>query len=352
VLEDTPLDIAVFAGIYQPRDYDSEFKGLVTSRTALASSLNVPAVKTLSLVGLEPFLITLRHVGIKGLNEEGDFYGPSLALGSIDVSLWELVNAYRCLANSGQWSELRLSPAGTEVARPKKVFSGEATFLVSDILSDRGARSATFGLENPLSTRFWTAVKTGTSKDMRDNWCVGYSQRYTVGVWVGNFSGEPMWNVSGISGAAPVWIEIMNRLHAAENSPEMRPPQSLVKQEIRFPEGVESARAEWFMQGTEPNAEGQEVGQFNQRIVYPPSGIVIALDPDIPPELQKIFFVSQPRTSHLQWVLNDHAIMEGGKDYPWAPQAGSYTLSLVDAKGRIIDTVQFEVRGSSVPAGE
>ncbi len=352
VLEDTPLDIAVFAGIYQPRDYDSEFKGLVTARIALASSLNVPAVKTLSLVGLEPFLATLRSVGIKGLNEEGDFYGPSLALGSIDVSLWELVNAYRCLANRGQWSELRLSLAGTAIARSKKVFSDEATFLISDILSDRGARSATFGLENPLSTRFWTAVKTGTSKDMRDNWCVGYSQRYTIGVWVGNFSGEPMWNVSGISGAAPVWIEIMNRLHAAEKSPDMLPPQSLVKQEIRFPEGIESARAEWFMQGTEPNAEDQEVGQFNQRIVYPPSGTVIALDPDIPPELQKIFFVSQPRAGYLQWVLNDHAITEGGKDYPWTPQTGSYTLSLVDAKGRIVDTVEFEVRGVSVPSAD
>jgi len=352
VLEDTPLDIAVFAGIYQPRDYDSEFKGLVTSRTALASSLNVPAVKALSLVGLEPFLITLRAVGIKGLNEEGDFYGLSLALGSIDVSLWELTNAYRCLANSGQWSELRLTPGRSVIARPKKVFSGEAAFLVSDILSDRGARSATFGLENPLSTRFWTAVKTGTSKDMRDNWCVGYTKRYTIGVWVGNFSGEPMWNVSGISGAAPVWIEIMNRLHSAENSPVMRPPHALVKQEVRFPEGVEPARAEWFMQGTEPNAQDQEVGQFNQRIVYPPSGTVIALDPDIPPELQRIFFISQPKAGHLQWVLNDHAIMEGGKDYPWAPQAGSYTLSLVDAKGRIIDTVQFEVRGPSIPSGD
>jgi penicillin-binding protein 1C len=352
VLEDTPLDIAVFAGIYQPRDYDSEFKGLVTARIALASSLNVPAVKTLSLVGLEPFLATLRAVGIKGLNEEGEFYGPSLALGSIDVSLWELTNAYRCLANSGQWSELRLSLAGTASARPKKVFSGEATFLISDILSDRGARSATFGLENPLSTRFWTAVKTGTSKDMRDNWCVGYSRRYTVGVWVGNFSGEPMWNVSGISGAAPVWIEIMNRLHAAEKSSAMPPPQSLVKQEIRFSEGIESARAEWFMQGTEPNAPNQEIGQFNRRIVYPPSGTVIALDPDIPAELQRIFFISQPKGGYMRWVLNDHTITEGGKDYPWTPQAGSYTLSLIDNKGRLIDTVQFEVRGASVPSAD
>jgi penicillin-binding protein 1C len=352
VLEDTPLDIAVFAGIYQPRNYDAEFKGLVTSRIALASSLNVPAVKTLSLVGLEPFLSTLRRLGIKGLNEAGDFYGPSLALGSVDVSLWELTNAYRCLANSGQWSEPRLTPAGTEAARPRKVFSRDAAFLISDILSDREARSATFGLENPLATRFWTAVKTGTSKDMRDNWCIGYSRRYTIGVWVGNFSGEPMWNVSGISGAAPIWIEIMNQLYFPDSNPEMQPPQSLVKQEIQFPKGIEPARAEWFIQGTEPNAKDQNVGQFNQRIIYPPSGTIIALDPDIPPELQKIFFISQPRASHLRWVLNDRAIMEEKNNYPWTPQAGAYTLSLVDEKGHVIDAVQFEVRGASVPSAD
>ena len=189
LLDDSPLDIAVISGIYQPRNYDSQFKGFVTSRIALASSLNVPAVKTLSLVGIEPFLNKLRQLGIKGLNESGDFYGPSLALGSADVSLWELTNAYRCLANEGQWSGLRLISEENGSVQKKRVFSKEATFLISDILSDREARSATFGLENPLSTRFWTAVKTGTSKDMRDNWCVGYSRKYTVGVWTGNFSG-------------------------------------------------------------------------------------------------------------------------------------------------------------------
>ena len=212
LLDDTPLDIAVLSGIYQPGNYDSQFRGWVTSRVALASSLNVPAVKTLSLTGIETFLSKLRQLGIKGLNESGDFYGPSLALGSADVSLCELVNAYRALANGGEWSELRFASAET-ISQRRKIFSKEATFLISDILSDRDARSITFGLENPLSTRFWTAVKTGTSKDMRDNWCVGYSRRYTVGVWVGNFSGEPMWNVSGITGAAPIWIEMMDFLH-------------------------------------------------------------------------------------------------------------------------------------------
>ena len=180
-MDDTPLDIAVLSGIYQPRNYDSQFKGLVTSRIALASSLNVPAVKTLSLVGIEPFLNKLRQMGIKGLNESGDFYGPSLALGSADVSLWELVNAYRTLANEGSGAN---SVSPLKKIRPrsrKRVFSKEAAFLISDILSDREARSITFGLENPLATRFWTAVKTGTSKDMRDNWCIGYSRNIRSG---------------------------------------------------------------------------------------------------------------------------------------------------------------------------
>ena len=292
LLDDTPLDIAVLSGIYQPGNYDSQFRGLVTSRVALASSLNVPAVKTLFLVGIEPFLSKLRQLGIKGLNESGDFYGPSLALGSADVSLWELVNAYRTLANGGEWSELRFASAET-ISQRRKIFSKEATFLISDILSDREARSTTFGLENPLSTRFWTAVKTGTSKDMRDNWCIGYSKRYTVGVWVGNFSGEPMWNVSGITGAAPIWIEMMDFLHRDVPSIKREALPGLVWKKVEFSSGIAASREEWFMRGTEPNSDDQRIGQFNQRILYPPSGTVIALDPDIPKELQKVFFISQ-----------------------------------------------------------
>jgi len=192
-----------FQRIYHPRNFESQFQGLVPVRIALASSLNIPAVRVLSLVGLEEFLNQLRALGIRGLNGEGDFYGPALALGSADVSLLELVNAYRTLANGGEWSGFRFAlpaygrPGGSPLRLPVQVFSREAAFLISHILSDREARSPTFGLENPLATRYWTAVKTGTSKDMRDNWCIGYSEKYTVGVWVGNFTGEPMWNVSG-----------------------------------------------------------------------------------------------------------------------------------------------------------
>jgi penicillin-binding protein 1C len=349
LLHDAPLDLAVLGGVYQPQNYDSQFRGLVTTRMALASSLNIPAVRTLSLVGIESFLKKLRELGMKGLNESGDFYGPSLALGSVDVSLWELVNAYRTLANHGSWGELHLTFEGSHPSTSKQIFSKEAVFLVSDILSDREARSLTFGLENSLATRFWTAVKTGTSKDMRDNWCIGYSEKYTVGVWVGNFSGEPMWNVSGVTGAAPIWIEMMNWLHRNDVSPKRAPPTRIVRKEINFPQGLEPSREEWFIRGTEPHSKDKRIGQVNQRIVYPPSGTVIALDPDIPPELQKIFFISQTQEIDLRWVLNGHTISRVGSILPWTPKAGTHALTLCDRENEIIDSVNFEVRGPSNP---
>jgi penicillin-binding protein 1C len=346
LLDDSPLDIGVISGVYQPQNYDSQFKGFVTSRIALASSLNVPAVKTLSLVGIEPFLRKLRQLGIKGLHESGDFYGPSLALGSADVSLWEMTNAYRCLASEGQWSGLRLIREENGPVQKKRIFSKEATFLISDILSDREARSATFGLENPLSTRFWTAVKTGTSKDMRDNWCIGYSWKYTVGVWTGNFSGEPMWNVSGVTGAAPIWTEMMDFLHRDVSGNKREALSGLVRKKIEFSQEVAATREEWFIRGTEPNSQNQRTGQFNPRILYPPCGTVIAVDPDIPPGLQKVFFVCQIHEDDFQWVLNGSALERTGRTIPWIPKAGKYHLAIADKDEKVLDYVYFEVRGS------
>ncbi|HLX38801.1 MAG TPA: transglycosylase domain-containing protein, partial [Candidatus Binataceae bacterium] len=170
ILDDSALELPEQRGIYRPLDYDRRFRGLVSMRTALASSLNVPAVRTADMVGVDQFVEHLRALGFDAVSEEGDYYGSAIALGSADVTLWEIVNAYRTLANRGEWSPLRIQPGAPEVAH-RRIYSDETAYLVSDVLSDRASRSSTFGLENSLATPFWSAVKTGTSKDMRDNWC-------------------------------------------------------------------------------------------------------------------------------------------------------------------------------------
>ncbi|HMK65018.1 MAG TPA: penicillin-binding protein 1C, partial [Thermodesulfobacteriota bacterium] len=233
LLDDSPLQVPTASGIYVPQNYDHIFRGPVSLRLALSSSINIPAVRTLMLVGLDPFAERLKALGLNSLTEDGEYYGYSLALGSADITLWELTNAYRTLANQGKWSPLKLA-LKQKNEKPKQVFDKNSDAVIAHILSDREARSATFGLENVLSTRFWTAVKTGTSKDMRDNWCLGYSEKYTVGVWVGNFSGAPMRNVSGVSGAAPIWLEVMNMLHADRPSRPPRPPEGVIMAEVSF----------------------------------------------------------------------------------------------------------------------
>lgn len=351
VIDDGPLDIPVSGGLYRPMNYDNTFRGPVTVRTALASSLNVPAVKTLKLSGVGPFLKRLRELGITGIDEDDDFYGPSLALGSIDVSLLEMTNAYRTLANQGVYGPLTFIPGHGSMGS-RRVFSKEAAFIVSDILSDRAGRAASFGLENPLTTRKWSAVKTGTSKDMRDNWCIGFSSRYTVGVWVGNFSGEPMWNVSGVSGAAPVWLAVMNRLH--ERTPSVRPaPPSGVWERKMDLAGMGEARGDWFIKGTEPDGRVNAVFAkgFNRagyRIIYPAKDTIIAIDPDMPEGVEKVFFEAEPVDSGLKWVLDGKEAGLAAGLIAWTPESGRHVLSLVDKDGGTVDKVDFLVRGAPV----
>ena len=336
-LEDAPLAIATAGGEYAPRNYDQAHRGLVSLRTALASSLNIPAVRVLTLTGLEPFAARLGQFGFRGLTEAADFYGYALALGSLDVSLEELVNAYRTLANGGLHSPLRFVPGRAQPAG-QRVQRLESVFLIADILSDRQARAATFGLENPLATRFWSAVKTGTSKDMRDNWCVGFSSRYTVGVWVGNFDGSAMHDVSGISGAAPAWAAVMARLHEQLPSHAPKPPAGLVRKTVR-PFG-EIARPEWFLPGTEPRGDTWAAAAPPAEIVRPGRGAILALDPDLPPERQRLSFLAHHAPEGAIWELDARR-----QDSPdWALSRGRHQLILKNREGMVLDQVDFEVR--------
>ena len=345
LLDDSPLNLATASGLYMPQNYDQQYKGLVSLRTALASSLNIPAVRTLVMVTPERLFQRMQALGF-GLRESGDYYGYSLALGSADVSLLALTNAYRALAAGGRYQPVR-TVLSAPVGNAAQAIAPAAAWIIGDILSDRSARARTFGLDSPLATRTWSAVKTGTSKDMRDNWCIGYSARYTVGVWVGNASGESMWNVSGVTGAAPVWQDVMQYLHSGAPAPQPAAPAGVQAQAIRYQDSIEPTRTEFFLAGTgQAVITRSQAEQIRPGIDYPTPGMVVALDPDIPPSRQRIRLAAQG--AHAPRWRMDGKVLAGSE---WAPWPGRHVLALLDGSGVVLDEVRFEVRGAVVRVG-
>jgi penicillin-binding protein 1C len=203
--------------LYGPRNYDGVFRGPLRARAALAGSENVPAVWLLSEVGVPDLLRLLRRAGLSTLDKTSDYYGYALTMGDAEVRLDELVAAYSALARGGVWQEPRLvrslwtvdgvsSPARRE---PRRIVSERAAFWVADVLSDSRARAYIFGTGGSLDFPFPVAAKTGTSQSYHDNWTVGFTRDVTVGVWVGNFDRRPLRASSGVTGAAPIFHDVM-----------------------------------------------------------------------------------------------------------------------------------------------
>jgi penicillin-binding protein 1C len=228
---------------YSPGDYSDRFAGPVRARIALADSLNVPAVRVLSGVGVASFLERLRALGFRHLTKDADHYGLGLALGDGEVTLEELAEAYAAIANDGRPVRVHaLAEAGgvaSDTARDAARI-GEASewSLVTDVLADAHARARAFGVASLLRTSFPSAVKTGTSSDFRDTWTVGFTRDYTVAAWVGNFDGAPMQRVSGVTGAAPLWNRIVR--HLAERAPPaaFAPPHGYARKPMCATTGV------------------------------------------------------------------------------------------------------------------
>jgi len=221
VLSDVEVHLATPSGDYVPKNYDRRAHGPVRLRTALASSYNVPAVRLAEELGPDRALGILRAAGFDSLTEDAAHYGVGIVLGNGDVTLRELARAYRGLSRGGVVGGLRevrrawdAGGAALPIAaeREERRFLPEpAVALLTDILSDEGARSSGFGLDNALRLPFPVAAKTGTSRGYVDNWTAGFTAERTVAVWVGNFDGKAMRGVSGITGAGPLFRRVMIR---------------------------------------------------------------------------------------------------------------------------------------------
>jgi penicillin-binding protein 1C len=386
IVGDVPTEFATSTGMFSPVNYNHHCSGPIRYRLALANSLNIPAVRVLNSIGGAAVLQgRLRECGLTTLTEPAEHYGLGLTIGNAEARLLELANAYACLARLGEFkpytlversspvndvlnkvaNNALLSPAlssrggegedAVERVLTRRVFGREASILIADILSDNVARTGAFGAQSNLRFKFPVACKTGTSSNFRDNWAFGYTPEFTVGVWLGNFSGEPMQEISGVTGAAPILHEIIEYLHAACGTSWYARPESIVSLPIHPLSGKrlanESERSktatlvekfvgdrmppleeasdydgagriklsaeyrEWF--ATSDNSlRAQAVveeGNANLRILFPQPGTTFYLDSDLP---------EQGRRVHLRAA--------GGEAAQWS----SPTLQVIASRGQ------------------
>lgn len=221
VVPDLESHFADRKGVYSPKNYDRRSHGPVRAREALANSYNVPAVRIAEALGTDRVLKVLQRAGFESLDKGSEHYGLGLVLGNGAVSLWEGARAYAGLSRGGTLMPLRairraLRPDGSEIPlrtriRPRRFAEESSAGLVAHVLSDSAARARAFGLDNVLRLPFPVAVKTGTSKGYSDNWAFGFTRERTVAVWAGNFDGTPMIQVSGVTGAGPIFKRVMVR---------------------------------------------------------------------------------------------------------------------------------------------
>ncbi len=259
--------------VYMPRNYDGKYRGPVSVRNSLGSSLNIPAVKALSMVGIQDFLELAYDMGFETLrptNENLNRFGFAVTLGGAEVHLLDTVTAYSSFANGG----LKVEPVsilkvedrnGKQVyqhynVKGRRVFSEAEAFLINDVLSDNNARLMAFGPNSLLNTGQPIAVKTGTTNDMRDNWTIGWSQEILVGTWVGNNDNSPMSYVaSGVTGASPIWRRtILAALEAGYDAPAWEKPDNIEEVEVDSLSGYPKhdefpSKKDYVIKGTLPS---------------------------------------------------------------------------------------------------
>lgn len=294
---------------YTPENYDRSEHGPVLLRDALASSLNIPAVKTLDHIGLEDLFDFATKLGVTTLGDPQE-YDLSLALGGGAVRLLDLTAAYGALANGGYRVAPRaiLEITGSEGAviytpsavESQRVVDPHVAWLISDILSDDEARILGFGANSVLKLDRPAAVKTGTTSNFHDNWTVGYTPQLVVGVWAGNANYEPMREVTGLTGAAPIWHSFIRTVLNGQPVLAFSRPGDMLSVEVcklsgRLPtKACPYRRAEWFIPGTEPSEEDSfyrivQIDQDSGELASPatpPDRTITQTVLDLPPEAQ------------------------------------------------------------------
>lgn len=341
ILPDLPLQVLEAGGAFSPENYDERYHGPVPLGEALAASYNVPAVRVTRALGPEALLAQLHRLGFASLDRPAAHYGVGLTLGNGEVRLLELAHAYAALARGGtlpplhsvQWMVTAAGDTlGPALPPPQPTgLSPEVAFLLADVLDDAEARAPAFGRGAPLELPFPAAVKTGTSKDYRDNWTVGFTPRHTVAVWVGNFDGSPMHWVSGVTGAGPLFHAIARALGPGG---AFVPPPDVERATVCTASGVRpgahcpAPRTTWFLTGTVPD----DTCAVHRRVAVDRRSGLRADDRTPPAAVEHRLYTAHPPAYHA-W-MRDH-------DLPLPPPARR-SVAASDAAPRYSDRLRVD----------
>lgn len=392
ILADIPGHFMTAGGDFKPLNYDKKYHGPVRLRVALGCSYNIPVVRVAEELGVDNLLDFYHEFGFLSLKRSARDYGLGLTLGNGEITLLELAQAGQTIARSGTAMPLRpiIYTKGLEkhiamtAPAPKRIISEEVSFLISDILSDHDARAPAFGSFSALDLPFRCSVKTGTSKDYKDNWTIGWTDSFTVAVWVGNFDGTPMQNVSGVSGAAPIFHETMVALEKKflVNNPSRQIPSGIIKTPVCVLSGdkpgpfCKALIDEYFVKGKEVSAVctyhtingiafppiykdwtvhknvtlafSQSYSNTPLKILFPENGAIFKIDPDLEREYQTITFKTQipSNTKALGVIIDGKQVdtVESQISYRWTIQEGKHRIRMFDINDpRINDEVGISI---------
>jgi 1A family penicillin-binding protein len=370
VVDDAPTAFKTMEGVpFLPQNYDLRFHGIVTLRTALANSYNVPAVKVLDHVGISAMLDVAHAAGITTMNDARR-YGLALTLGGGEVTLLDLTSAYATLDSSGVHHDpvaiLRVADARGAVlfnwqpTAGRRAVSPQVSYLITSILSDNAARLPEFGAASPLLLDRPAAAKTGTTSDFHDNWTVGYTPDLVAGVWVGNADNTAMRDVSGIAGAAPIWHDFMEA--ATRNVPprDFTQPPGIVHETICPGTGLPpdasctDRRDEVFIAGTQPRAGSPPAGiQPLVAMGSPADGSQYQIILSVPLAYQAVPVDVQSAAivpGSIEVLVDGHPRYRyagGGGEWLWPMEAGTHRIQAIgrDRSGRLarsgVSTVQI-----------
>ncbi len=348
LIDDSPLAQPVRSGLHSFHNYSRTHYGPLRLREALGNSLNTPAVRTIQFTGTGRFLEWLHLLGIRSLTQSADFYGQGLALGDGEVSLFELVQAYSVLARRGEFRKLRvLSEAYEPPGEPRTVMDQKSAALITDILSDPQSRRLEFGEGHLLRFPVQTAVKTGTSTDHKDCWAVGYTDRLTVGVWMGNLDRRPTRGITGAIGPALVLRSVFAELNRYADSPVPQSAGGLKKLEVCAVSGLlpksdcpritevfndQNAPADVcaghgaYLKAAVLNKPGDGNGDA-VRLLQPVDGLQVVIDPRIPLQSQALAFKlpKAAAASKVEWILDgEMAGRTSGRKFLWSLSRGTH----------------------------